>query len=172
VGIDKARDPADVFDVVARQLGLDDVYFGLDHMLDAKRQVRHGDLFFDAIIHAIDVLVVIAGKMKHRLAKGFAGNCACIDTDSTNHFATLHQSHALAHFGPLDGRALARRSGSDNDKIVGLHRDTNLAHEGSKPHERESRTRVNRVKTADSPEIFTRDRRRWHLPVHVYGSNL
>jgi hypothetical protein len=29
----------------------------------------------------------------------------------------------------LDGRALARRSGSDNNKIVGLHRETNLTQE-------------------------------------------
>ena len=135
VRIDKARDPADEFDVVARQLGLDHVHFGLDHVLDAKRQVRHGDLVLDAIVHAIDVLVVIAGQVKHRLAEGFARNCACIDTNSANHLATLHQSHAFAHLGALDGRALARRSGADNNKIVGLHRGTNLTHEGSKPHQ-------------------------------------
>ena len=129
--IDKARDPADQFHVVARQLGLDHVHFGLDHVLDAKRQVRHGDLVLDAIIHAIDVLVVIAGKMKHGLAKGLAGNCACIDTHSAHNFTALHQRHAFAHLGALDGRALARRSGTDNNKIVGLHRETNLTQEGS-----------------------------------------
>ena len=133
--IDEARDPGDEFDVVARQLGLDHVDFGLDHMLDAKRQVRHGDLVLDAIVHAVDVLVVIAGEMKHGLAKGLAGNCACIDTDPTNHFATLHQSHLFAHLGALNGRALSGRSGADNNKIVGLHRETNLTHETAKPHE-------------------------------------
>jgi hypothetical protein len=74
--------------------------------------------------------------VEHGLAKGFAGNCACIDTDTTHHLATLHQSHAFSHLGALDGRALARRSGADNNKIVGLHRGTNLTHGGSYSHER------------------------------------
>ncbi len=98
VGIDKARDPADQLNVVARQLRLDDVHFGLNHMLDAKRQVRHGDLVFYAVVNAIDVLVVIAGQMKHGLTKGFAGNCAGIDTDAAHHFAPLDQSYAFTHF--------------------------------------------------------------------------
>ena len=150
--------PVISFDVVARQLGLDHIHFGFDHMLDAKSQVRHGDLVLDAIVHAIDVLVVIAGKMKHGLAEGLAGNCACVDTHSAHHFATLHQSHRFAHLGALDGRALSRRSGADNNKIVGLHRETNLTHEASKPHEKRAlRIRdVNRVKTGDyALENFT-----------------
>ena len=135
VRIDKARDPANEFDVVARQLRLDDIHFGLDHVLDAESQIRHGDLFFDAIVHAIDVLVVIAGQMQHGLAKGLAGNGAGVDADAAHHFATLHQSHAFAHFRALDGRALPRRTGADDDQIVGLHRGTNLTHEASRTHE-------------------------------------
>jgi hypothetical protein len=35
----------------------------------------------------------------------------------------------------LDGRALARGSGADNNKIVGLHRGTNLTQERCNPHD-------------------------------------
>ncbi len=148
VRIDKTRDAGDQLDIVARQLGLDHIHFGLDHMLDAKRQVRHGDLVLDAIVHAIDVLVVIAGEMKYGLAEGFAGDCACVDTHPAHHFTTLHQSHLLAHLGALNGRALPRWSGADNNKIVGLHRETNLTHETAQDRTKTaSRSDVNRVKT-------------------------
>ena len=103
---------ADQLDIVARQLRLDDVHFGLDHMLDAECQVGHRDLFFDAIVDAVDVLVVIAGKMEHGFAEGLAGNCAGVDTHPAHHFTALDQSDALAHLRALNGRALSGRARS------------------------------------------------------------
>jgi hypothetical protein len=94
--------------------------------------------------------------MKHGLAKGFAGNCACIDTHTANYLAALHQGDAFSHLGTLNSRALARRSGANDNKIVGLHRETNLTHGGLKPHERVITDQVSiRVKTGSRPEIFT-----------------
>ena len=89
---------------------LDHVYFGLDHMLDPKRQVRHGDLFLNAIVHPIDVLIVVAGQVQDGLAKGLTWDRAGVNANSANHFPPLDERHALAHLGPLDGRALPRRT--------------------------------------------------------------
>src|SRR5580704_6093910 len=109
-------------------------------MLDAKRQVRHGDLFFDSIVHAIDVLVVIAGQMQHGLAKGLAGDRTGIDAHTADYRAPLYHSHAFTHLGALNSRALPRWSGADNDQIVGLHRETNLTHDALQTHDSSSLT--------------------------------
>jgi len=74
--------------------------------------------------------------MQHRFAKSLAGDGARVDANPSNYFTPLDKSHTLAHLGALDGRALARRSGTDNNKIVGLHRGTNLTQEACQPHQR------------------------------------
>jgi hypothetical protein len=117
----KVATPQEELYVVARQLRLDHIHFGLDHVLDPKRQVRHGYLFLDPIVHAINVLIVVAGQMQDRLPKGLAGDRAGVNANSANHFPPLDERHALAHLGPLDGRALPRRTGTDDNEIVGLH---------------------------------------------------
>ncbi len=106
----KVATPMMQLDVVARQLRLDHVHLGLDHVLDPEGQIRHGDLFLDAIVDAVDVLVVVAGQVQDGLAKGLAGNRAGVDANSPNHLPPLDERHALAHLRALDGRALSGRT--------------------------------------------------------------
>ena len=105
--------------------------FGLDHVLDPECQVRHGDLFLDAIVHAVDALVMVAGKVQHRLAHRLAGNCPGVDADAAHHFAPLDHRDALAHLRALDRRALPGRTRTDDDQIITLHCDQSNACRGS-----------------------------------------
>src|SRR5258708_21922416 len=108
VRIYELRNAVDHFDVVARQLRLDHIDFGLDHVLDPERQVLHRDLFLDPVINTVDVLVVVAGEMQHGFADSFAGNSAGVDADAPHHFAPLDQANSFTRLSALDGRALTR----------------------------------------------------------------
>ena len=100
VRIDEAGHAEQHLDVVARKLRHGDVDLGLDHVLHAEGQIRHGDLFFHAVVDAVDVLVVVAGKVQHRFAHGLAGNGAGVDADAADALAPFDQSHALARISP------------------------------------------------------------------------
>ena len=76
-------------DAVARKLRLRDVDFGLDHLVDAEAEVRHGDLFLDVIVDAVDALVLEAGKMQHGFAHGLAGDGAGVDAGAADDLALL-----------------------------------------------------------------------------------
>ena len=99
-----------------------DVDLGLDHVLHAERQIRHRDLFLHAVVDAVDVLVVVAGKMQHRFAHGLAGNGAGVDADAAHAprafstSATRFPDFARLNRGPLPGRPRA-----DHDHVEGLH---------------------------------------------------
>src|SRR5258708_820446 len=108
VRVYELRNAVDHFDVVARQLRLDHIDFGLDHVLDAERQILHRDLFLDAVINAVNVLVVVAGKMQHGFADGLAGDGAGVDADASHNFAPLDEANFFTRLSALDGRALAR----------------------------------------------------------------
>src|SRR5579883_1370456 len=112
---------ADQLNVVARQLALDDIDLSLDHVLDAQRQVGHRDLVLNAVVYAVDILVVVAGEVKDSFAEGFAGDGAGIDADAAQNFAALDDGDALAHFGALNRRALPSRAGSNYDQVIALH---------------------------------------------------
>ena len=71
-------------DPIARELRPDHIDFCLDHVLRAKGQIGHRDLFLHAIIHSVDALIVEAGKVQHRFANGFAGDRPRIDGRATN----------------------------------------------------------------------------------------
>ena len=95
--------------------------FGLDHLVDAEAQVRHGDLFLDVVVDAVDALVFEAGEMQHGLAHGLAGDGAGVDADPADDFALLDEDDAAAAFRALNGRALAGGAGADDDEIVSAH---------------------------------------------------
>ncbi len=69
-GIFKTGDADEHFDVVAGKLGFGNVNFGLDDVLYAEGEIRHGDAFFYPVVHPVDGLVVIAGKVKNGLTHG------------------------------------------------------------------------------------------------------
>src|SRR5579863_2199258 len=90
-------------------------------MLRPKGQIGHGDSFFYAIVHAINVLVVEAGEMQHGLAHGFAGNGAGVDGGAAHYFHPFDQGRLFAEFGGLDGSALAGGPGANDDEIERFH---------------------------------------------------
>ena len=119
-----SRRPAcavDHVDAVAGELRLRDVDFGLDHVLHAEGEVRHGDLFLDPVVDAVDALVAVAGEVQHGFAHGLAGDGAGVDAGAADDLALLDDGHALAVLGALDGRPLAGRPRADHDEIVLLH---------------------------------------------------
>ena len=120
-GVQETGAPGDYFHAIARQLRLGDVDFGLDHLVDAEPEVRHGDLFLDVVIGAVDALVLEPGEVHHGLPHGLAGNGAGVDAGAADDFALLDHRHAPAALGALDGRALAGRSGPDDDDVEFPH---------------------------------------------------
>src|SRR6185437_3507001 len=107
--IHEARDAEDHLNVVARKLRLRDIHFGLDDVLHAEGEIGHRDLFLHAIVDAVNALEMIPGEMQHGLPHRFAGDRSGIDARSPDHFPLLDKRYALACFGYLDSRALARR---------------------------------------------------------------
>jgi hypothetical protein len=89
-GIHEACGPGQHFYAIARKLRLGDIDFGFDDVLHPEREIRHVDLFLHAVIDAVNVLVIEAGKVQHGLAHGLAGNGTCIDAGAAHHFALLH----------------------------------------------------------------------------------
>src|SRR6185437_3151261 len=108
-------------DAISRKLRLRDIDFRLDDVLYAKRKIRHRDLLFDPIADAVDVLIVVPGKVQNRFAHGFARNGPGVDTHSTDHLAPFDQRHALAALRALYGSPLACRAGTDHHQIVFGH---------------------------------------------------
>src|SRR5258708_38812175 len=90
-------------------------------MLRAEREISHGDLFFHAIVHAINALVVKAGEMQHRFAHGFAGNGAGVDGRAAVNFHFVYQRSAFAELSRSVCGALARVSRSDYNDTVLMH---------------------------------------------------
>ena len=119
--IKEACHARDHFDPVARELGLRDVDLGLDHVLDPKSEVRHGDLFFHPVVHAVNILVVVAGQVQHGLPDCLAGNRAGIDGSSADDLPLFDDRRAFAALGALNGGALSGGSRTDDKKVVGLH---------------------------------------------------
>src|SRR5215469_1657115 len=117
-GIDEMGDAVHDVDAVARELRLGHVHFGFDHGLYAECEVGHGDLFLDAVIHAVDGTVVVAGEMQHGLAHSLRGNCSGVDADAADDRARLDDDHPFFHLGSGDGGALPGRTGADDGEVI------------------------------------------------------
>src|ERR1019366_2593605 len=98
-----------------------DVDLGLDHLVDAEPQVRHGDLFLDVVVGAVDALVLETREVHHSLSHGLAGDGPGVDAGAADDFALLDHRHAAATLGVLDSRPLAGRSGPDDDDVEFPH---------------------------------------------------
>ena len=123
VRIDEAGHTGEHFDAVARKLRADHVHLCLDHMLRAKAEVSHRDLLFHAIVDAVDALIVETGKMKDRFADRLAGDGAGIYGRAADHFKFFDERDTLAVLCGLNGGALSRGPGPDDDKIEFFHRN-------------------------------------------------
>ena len=87
-------------DAVARELRLHHVGLGLDHLVDAESEIRHGDLVFDVIVDAVDALVFEAGEMQNGLAHGLAGDGSGVDANAADDFALFDQHDAGGRISP------------------------------------------------------------------------
>src|SRR2546430_15708067 len=65
--------------------------------------------------------VLVAGKVQHSFADGFAGDGAGVDGRAANDLEFFDQRDAFAEFGGLDGGALPSGAGADHDEIVLFH---------------------------------------------------
>ena len=119
--IDEAGHASEHFDAVARELRADHVDLGFDHVLRAKAEIRHRDLFLHAVVDAVDALVVETGKMQDGFADGLAGDRAGVDRRAADDFEFLDERHALAVLHGLNGRALSRGTGAEDDEVVTFH---------------------------------------------------
>src|SRR5690349_8615267 len=106
MGIFESSHSRNHFDTVSRKLSLGNIDLGFYDMLDPKGQIRHADLVFYSVTDAIDVLVVVAGKVQDRFAHGLARDRSGVDADATNHLAPFNQRDTLSAFGTLDGCSL------------------------------------------------------------------
>src|SRR5262249_16394899 len=120
VGIGEGGNAAEDFDVVAGQLCANDVDLGFHHILPPESKVPHRNLFFDAVVDPVDVLVIEAGQVQHRLAHGFAGNGAGVYADAADPVRFLDDGDELAELGPLDRGTLSCRARPDHYQIVRL----------------------------------------------------
>ena len=98
-----------------------DVDFGADHMLHAEGEIRHGDLFLDAIIDAVNVLILISRQVQDRLAHGLARNGSRIDANAPHALHFFNQGDAFARLRRLDSSALPGWAGADHDQVKSLH---------------------------------------------------
>src|SRR5208282_3099354 len=119
--VDETSRAGEDFDSVSRELRADHIDFGLDHMLRAERQVRHGDLFLHAVIDAVNSLVMKAGEMQNCFTDGFAGDCTGVYRRSADDFELFDKSRAFAELHRLNRRALSRGTGAEDDEVVTFH---------------------------------------------------
>jgi len=110
------------FHAVAGKLRLGNIDFGLNHLVDPRPQVRHGDLFFDFVVDAVDALGIGTRKDAAPLP---AWSCwessPCLMQAPAHDLALLDHHHPMAELRPLNSRPLSGRSGADYDEVVYLH---------------------------------------------------
>src|SRR5258706_13481443 len=118
MGVDETGVCRDHVDAVAHELMPYHVNFVADDIIGAREQVIHRDFFFHHVGCAVNAFVVVAGKMHHRFAQGFAGDCTGVDAHATDHCFALDNCHALIQLGGLHGCALSGRPGTDHNHVV------------------------------------------------------
>src|SRR5206468_2255484 len=60
-------------------------------------------------------------QVEDSLAEGLAGDGAGVDAHAAHDFPAFHDGHALAQLRRLDGAALARGAGSDDEQVHFTH---------------------------------------------------
>ena len=118
MGISEAGHAMHYVNAVAGELSLGHIHFGLDDGLDAEGQVSHGDLFLDAVVHAVEGAVVVAGEMEDGLAHCLGGDGAGVDADAADDGAGFDHGHALFHLGSSYRSTLAGGSGTNDDEVI------------------------------------------------------
>src|SRR5687767_2715364 len=97
------------------------VDLSFDHVLHSKREIADRNLVFHTVVHPVNALITVAGKMHHCFAHRLTGNCSCINTCSADNLALLNQRDTLAEFGALNGGTLSGGSRADHDEVIFLH---------------------------------------------------
>ncbi len=118
---DKAGRSSQNVDAVAGKLRAKHIDFSLDHVERAEGEIRHGDRFLDAIVDAVNALILVAGKMQDRLADGLAGDRAGVNGGSADHFQLFNERGSFSKLRRLNRGALSAGPRTDNDEIVLFH---------------------------------------------------
>ncbi|SKV75452.1 Uncharacterised protein [Mycobacteroides abscessus subsp. abscessus] len=119
VFVGEAADAADQVDPIALQLGAHHLDLLADDMLGAGQQILRGDVGLHAVAGAVQLALVHARQIEHRLAQCLGRNGPGIGADATEHVVAFDDRHRLAELGRGDGGLLASGAGPDDDEIVG-----------------------------------------------------
>src|SRR4029453_1783913 len=121
IPVDEGGNAVNHFDAVARELVLCHRGFGLDHLVAPEPQVEHADLVLDAVIDAVDALVLEAGEVQHGFPHRLARDRAGVDAHAAGSFPPFPPGYAPAALRRLNGGPLSGRPGADHDHVVGAN---------------------------------------------------
>ena len=111
-----------VVDVIAVQLGADDLGLARDDVTGARGQIGHRDFFFDLVAGAVQLPLVHSGEVEHRFAQGLRRDRAGVDADATGHALAVDDGDALAELGRGNGGALTAGTAADDEQVEVVHR--------------------------------------------------
>ncbi len=122
----KRARPARHADTVALELVLEDLDLVFQSHRQAVAEVGAVDVLLHAVGAAVKAALAPAGEVEHGLAKRLGGDRAGMDRDAADAAPVLHHQNRFAELRTLDGGAAAGGSATDDDEIVGFHRQIPL----------------------------------------------
>jgi len=96
--VGKAGHAGKDFNAIARELRANDIDFCFDDVLCAKGKIGHADLILDAIVHAVNVLVIKAREMQHGFANRLTRNRSRVDGRAADNFQLSTSATRLPNF--------------------------------------------------------------------------
>ena len=99
----------EVLHVVAVQLGAYHIGLAGDHVLGARRQVGDRDVVLDLVARTVELALVGAGEVEHRLAQRLGRDRAGVHADAADHALAVDDGDSLARAWPRRWRRADRR---------------------------------------------------------------
>ena len=118
VRVDERAGAAEDVDVVAQQLGADDLVLAADDVLRAREQVLHRDVGLHAVAGAVHLPLRHARQVHDRLAQRLARDGARVRRDAAHHVPALDDGDLVPQLRGGDRGLLPARAGADDDEVV------------------------------------------------------
>ena len=118
VRVQERAGAAEDVDVVAQQLGADDLVLAADDVLGAREQVLHRDVGLHAVAGAVHLPLRHAREVHDRLAQGLARDGPGVRRDAAHHVPALDDGDLVAQLRGGDRGLLPTRAGADDDEVV------------------------------------------------------